>query len=79
VAWRHNPLVSRDCSEAGSVAAEPCGGEPHPLSKQECFSCTGHLATLFCVYDSLIEKCSTLSRPSASSGVGCLLLIKLSV
>jgi hypothetical protein len=28
-------------------------------------------ATLFCVYDSLIEKCSTLSRLCAAAGVPC--------
>jgi hypothetical protein len=67
--WRGDAsLVSRDCSEAGCFSLGV-----------ECFTCTGHLATLSIYYDSLIEKCSTLSRPSVSSGVGAFYSSKLSV
>jgi hypothetical protein len=38
-------------------SGERCGGA---LVSGDCFTCTGHLATLSIYYDSLIEKCSTL-------------------
>jgi hypothetical protein len=51
VAGADTSLVSMECV----VQTECCG---RSLSKQECFSLG---ATLSIYYDSLIEKCSTLS------------------
>jgi hypothetical protein len=51
--------------DAVLVSGSRCGGS---LSKQGVLHSWRPAATLFCYYDSLIEKCSTLSGPSVSSG-----------
>jgi hypothetical protein len=57
VVGSHIPLVSRDCGVAGEAAS---------LVSMECFSLG---ATLSIYYDSLIEKCSTLSVVCACTGL----------
>jgi hypothetical protein len=67
VAGRHNNRSRRGVALRSVVAGA--------LVSRECFSCTGHLATLFCVYDSLIEKCSTVSGSERQRDPQCLLLV----
>jgi hypothetical protein len=51
---------------------ERCGGS---LSKQEGATLLALTATLFCIYDSLIEKCSTVSGSERQRDPQCLLLL----
>jgi hypothetical protein len=55
VAWLKRSGVAGDDTDVGGA-----------LVSRDCYSLG---ATLSIYYDSLIEKCSTLSRPSVSSGV----------
>jgi hypothetical protein len=50
------------------LSGSRCGGS---LSKQGVLQLHGPPLHFSIYYDSLIEKCSTLSRPSVSSGVPC--------
>jgi hypothetical protein len=70
VAGRHIPLVSRDAVARGALWRS--------LSKQGVLHSWRPAATLFYYYDSLIEKCSTLSRLCFSTGVECLFTLRVS-
>jgi hypothetical protein len=65
-----NGVVWRSLSKQGLLwSGERCGGAMWRGRTATLLACQA--GSLFCIYDSLIEKCSTLSRPSVSSGVTC--------
>jgi hypothetical protein len=61
-------------SQQGPVWRGALGGKVSTATLLAC-----QAGSLFYVYDSLIEKCSTLSRLCFSTGVECLFLFKPSV